>query len=167
MVAQGSHLSTGNAQQEAGKDLTFNPKQTKFCKPNQHMETIKRLTLAAISTFFMNTALKLLALSSFVLVAPLSAQSVEEMCKVRDPNDTYVNLRYPVNGEVIGSKPNGSWIWVDPNGTVYDNQGRPWTASIKQRSSSPINREYVISKFVYGCRSGSPFSEWFIKLDTQ
>ena len=167
MAAQGSHLNTENAQQEAGKDLTFNPKQTKFCKPNQYMETIKRLTLAPISTFFMNTALKLLVLSSCVLSAPLSAQSAEQMCKVRDPNDTYVNLRYPVNGKVIGSKPNGSWIWVDPNGTVYDNQGRAWTAVINQRSRSPINREYVISKFVYGCRSGSPFSGWFIQLNTQ
>ena len=100
-------------------------------------------------------------------VAPLGAQAEEQMCKVRDPNDTYVNLRYPANGEVMQSLPNGSWIWVDPNGTVYDKQGRPWTAAINQRSRSPINREYIISKFVYGCRPGSPFSEWFIQLNTQ
>jgi len=89
------------------------------------------------------------------------------MCKAGDPNDTYVNLRYPANGEVMRSQSNGAWIWVDPNGTVYDNQGRPWTAVINQRSRSPISREYVISKFVYACRPGSPFSEWFIQLNVE
>jgi len=115
----------------------------------------------------MKTALKLLTILSISLLTPLSAKSAEQMCKVGDPNDTYVNLRYPANGELMRSQPNGSWIWVDPNGTVYDNQERPWTAAIKQRSRSPIGKEYVISKFVYGCRPGSPFSEWFIQLNSQ
>ena len=94
---------------------------------NQHMRAIKRLTLAAISTYFMNTALKLLALSSFVLVAPLSTHSAEQMCKVRDPNDTYVNLRYPANGEVMRSQPNGSWICLIPtelSTTTMDDLGQ-------------------------------------------
>ena len=131
-------------------------------------ETFQELHIRFILLVYcMKTAIKLFTLFSFALAVPPSAQSAEQMCKVRDPNDTYVSLRYPVNGEVMRSQPNGSWIWVDPNGTVYDNQGRPWTASIKQRSRFPINREYVISKFVYGCRSGSPFSDWFIQLNTQ
>jgi len=101
----------------------------------------------------------------FTLLTPLSAKSAEQMCKVRDPNDTYVNRRYPANGALMSSLPNESWVWVDPNGSVYDKHGRPWTATINQRSRSPINIEYVISKFVYECRAGSPFSEWFIQLN--
>ena len=115
----------------------------------------------------MKTIIKILTFFTVTALAPLSAHATEQMCQVRDPNDTYVNLRYPVNGEVMRSQPNGSWIWVDPNGTVYDKQGRPWTAAIKQRSRSPIGKEYIISKFVYGCRPGSPFSEWFIQLNTR
>jgi len=110
------------------------------------------------------SALTVLGLTS---LAPLSAQSAEQMCKVRDPNDTHVNRRYPANGELMSSMPNESWVWVDPNGTVYDKQGRPWTATINQRSRSPISREYVISKFVYECKPGSPYSEWFIQLNKQ
>lgn len=86
------------------------------------------------------------------------------MRKVAEPNDTYVNLRYPANGELMRSLNNGSWIEIDSNGTTYDQQGRPWTASISQRTRSPIGREYVMGQFVYGCRPGNSFSEWFIRL---
>ena len=107
-----------------------------------------------------------LSTASLLLLTSLTdtAQAKEMMCKVADPNDTYVNLRYPANGELMRSLTNGSWIEIDSNGTTYDRQGRPWTASVSQRTRSPIGREYVLSQFVYGCRPGNSFSEWFIRL---
>ena len=115
----------------------------------------------------MKTAISILTVFAVMTVAPLSAQAEEQMCKVSDPNDTSVNLRYPPNGELMRSLPNGSWIWVDPNGTEYDQQRRPWVAALYQRTKSPAGKEFVIQKFVYGCRPGNPFSDWFIELNSR
>ena len=111
-----------------------------------------------------NSINHLIAITLFAL-SPITAKGEDLMCKVNDPNDTYVNLRYPANGKLMRSLPNGSWIWVDPNGTEYDHNNIPWTAVINQRSKSPTGTEFVIEKFVHGCRSGSPFSDWFIELN--
>ena len=108
----------------------------------------------------------LIAITLFAL-SPTTAKGEDLMCKVNDPNDTYVNLRYPANGKPMRSLPNGSWIWVNPNGTEYDHNNNPWTAVINQRSKSPTGTEFVIEKFVHGCRSGSPFSNWFTELNQQ
>ena len=57
---------------------------------------------------------------ALVTLLPTTAKGEDQMCKVRDPNDTYANLRFPINGKLLRSLPNGSWVWVDPNGTEYD-----------------------------------------------
>ena len=109
--------------------------------------------------------MKPLLIITFFALLPSTATAEDLMCKVDDPNDTYVNLRYPANGRLMRSLPNGSWIWVDPDGTEYDQNDNPWTAVINQRSKSPTGTEFVIEEFVNGCRSGSPFSDWFIELN--
>tara|TARA_B100001758_G_scaffold193494_1_gene170798 strand:+ start:111 stop:458 length:348 start_codon:yes stop_codon:yes gene_type:complete len=113
----------------------------------------------------MRNKIKPLLLTTLVVILPSTAKGEEQMCRIHDPNDTYVNLRYPANGELIRSLPNGSWIWVDPNGTEYDQNNSPWTAVINQRSKSPTGTEFVMEKFVFECRSGSPLSDWFTELN--
>ena len=113
----------------------------------------------------MQNSIKLLLMITLFSLLPTTAKGKDLMYKVDDPNDTYVNLRYPANGRLMRSLPNGSWIWVDPDGTEYDHNNNPWTAVINQRSKSPTGTEFVIEKFVHGCRSGSPFSDWFIELN--
>ena len=113
----------------------------------------------------MRNAMKPLLIVTFFALLPSTAIAEDLMCKVDDPNDTYVNLRYPANGELMRSLPNGSWVWVDPKGTEYDQNNKPWTAVIDQRSKSPTGKEFVIKKFVHECRPGSPFSDWFTELN--
>ena len=113
----------------------------------------------------MRIQIKFLVLLAFVVLFPTPARGEDQMCKVHNPNDTYVHLRYPANEEFMRALPNGSWIWVDPNGTQYDQNNKPWTAVINQRSKSPTGREFVIKKFVHKCRTGSPFSDWFMELN--
>ena len=61
-------------------------------------------------------------LLAIVLVSllPTTAKGEDQMCQVQDPNDTYVNLRFPINGKILRSLPNGSWVWVDTYETEYD-----------------------------------------------
>ena len=73
----------------------------------------------------------------------------ETWCKAGDPNDTYVNLRYPANGRITGSRTNGTAIWVDPSKTKTDNEGRRWTAVIRNDRSG--NYDYVLARFTYNC----------------
>ena len=112
----------------------------------------------------MQTSMKSLLIITLFALLPTTAKAEGLMCKVENPSDTYVNLRYPANGTLMRSLPNGSWIWVDPNGTENDQNNIPWTAVINQRSKSPTGTEFVIEQFVHGCRSGSPFSDWFTEL---
>ena len=115
----------------------------------------------------MRMSIKFLAALSLITLIQTEASAKDQMCKAGDPSDTCVNLRYPANGELVRLLPNRSWIWIDPNRTEHDQKKRPWTAVINQRSRSPEGREFVIKKFVYGYRTGSPYSDWFIQLNTQ
>ena len=94
----------------------------------------------------MRNSIKLLLMITLFSLLPTTAKGKDLMCKVDDPNDTYVNIRYPANGRLMRSLPNGSWIWVDPDGTEYDHNNNPWTAVINQRSKSPTGTEFVIEK---------------------
>ena len=115
----------------------------------------------------MRIQIKFLVLLAFVALFPTPARGEDQMCKVHNPNDTDVHLRYPANKVFMRALPNGSWIWVDPYRTEYDQKNRPWTAVINQRSKSQTGREFVMKQFVDECRPGSPFSDWFTEINQE
>ena len=71
----------------------------------------------------------------------------ETWCKIADPNDTYVNKRFPANGRITGSFDNGMNIWVDPGGTVMDGKGRRWAAVFRNDRSG--RTDFVLAWFTY------------------
>lgn len=106
--------------------------------------------------FNQNTPVALKMLISIILAANtilLSSSKVmadgETWCKVRDPDDTYVNLRYPPNGKIARSLNNGDEIWIDPNATRIDSKGRRWAAVFRNDKSG--NHDYILGKFTYNC----------------
>ena len=50
----------------------------------------------------------------------------QQVCRVNDPNDTYVNLRQTPNGTLIGPVNNGTAVQI--SGYQADMQGRDWAA---------------------------------------
>ncbi len=74
-------------------------------------------------------------------VAPASAQS---RCVVDDPTGTPLNVRDGINGNIIGSLPNGKLVRVKTGDT--DSQGRPWVIISDYRSGQFIGwvfRRYI------------------------
>ena len=93
----------------------------------------------------------LIAAGSLILFAADAKADGETWCKVGDPNDTYVNLRYPPNGRVTRSLTNGTDIWINPSETETDNKGRRWAAVFRNDKSG--NYDYVLARFTYNCSS--------------
>ena len=92
----------------------------------------------------------LITASSLMLIATDAKADGETWCKAGDPDDTYVNKRYPENGKVTGSINNGTDIWVNPSKTKTDSKGRRWTAVIRNDKSG--SHDYILGKFTYDCK---------------
>ena len=105
----------------------------------------------------------LIAASSLILVATAARADGETWCKIGDPNDTYVNKRYPANGRITVSFANGMTIWVDPSGTVMDGKGRRWAAVFRNDRSG--RTDYVLARFTYDFNTCSRGSCSPIRLD--
>ena len=105
----------------------------------------------------------LIAASSLSLLAASVRADGETWCKIADPNDTYVNKRFPANGRITGSFDNGMNIWVDPGGTVMDGKGRRWAAVFRNDRSG--RTDYVLARFTYDCNTCSRGSCSPIRLD--
>ena len=93
----------------------------------------------------------LIAASLLSLTATAAKADGETWCKVGDPNDTYVNKRYPANGRITGTLNNGSDIWVAPANTKTDGKGLRWIAVIRNDKSGEY--DYILARFTYNCRS--------------
>ena len=105
----------------------------------------------------------LITIGSLILFAANAKADGETWCKVGDPDDTYVNQRYPANGRVTGSLTNGTDIWVNPSETKTDNKGRRWAAVFRNDRSG--NYDYVLARFTYNCCTGQGRSCIPIQLD--
>ena len=102
------------------------------------------------------SSIKMIAMTCSIAIAigitPTARASGETWCTVADPNDTYVNKRYPQNGTVTGSLPNGTDIWVAPDSTKSDNRGRRWAAAFRNDKSG--EQDCILAKFLYKCCTG-------------
>ena len=56
--------------------------------------------------------------------------TTQQVCRVNDPNDSYVNLRQSPNGALIGPVVNGTTVQI--TGYQSDTQGRDWAAVFTQ-----------------------------------
>lgn len=99
----------------------------------------------------MNTCLaQLFVFVHFALIQSIALADRETWCKVADPNDSYVNIRYPENEKRVRSVVNGADLWIDVNSAKTDGKGRRWAAMFRNDRSG--KHDYILDEFLYDCR---------------